>query len=197
MSPTESLFEREQNFKAFKEKFESFGDIKIAWLAGLFQGEATFSIDTHRITREPTSPDYKPAPGSPYIRLEMVEKDLIEHVGEILSKEAILENRLTEANEPKQVYKVTVCARDETEYVLKRIKPYVVGHLKSSCIKELLDVCNEFNQWEAEGGRVKAAKIANKASQEAKKAKQEADKAKQEADKANMLEQQTSENDET
>lgn len=178
MNPAQSLFERDKSFQAFKEKFESFGEITIAWLAGLLQGEATFSIDTHKVTTEPTSPDYKPAPGSPYIKLEMVEKDLMEHVGEILSKEVILDNRLTEAKEPKQVYKVTVCARDEAEYVLKRIKPYVVGHLKSSKIQELLDICNEFNKWEAEGGRVKAAKLANKASQKAKKAKQEADKAK-------------------
>lgn len=157
------------DFEAFKKTFESFGETKVAWLAGLLQGESYFSIDEHRVTAKPIDPNYKPVPGTPTIKLEMIEPDLMAHIGEIFSKTVITENRITTAGNP--IYKVTVSARNEVEYVLKRILPYIVGDKTRSTVQKLLNTCNEYNQWLSEGGKTKAAQLANKKSQEARKAR--------------------------
>jgi hypothetical protein len=58
---------------------------KLAWLAGLFQAEANFTMDK-RLRSKTNSPDYTPPPPTPIIKLEMVEKDLMEHVGECVGQ---------------------------------------------------------------------------------------------------------------
>jgi hypothetical protein len=170
-----TIHEKDERFENFKQNFETFGETKVAWLAGLLQGEAYFIVDEHNTTRESISPDYKPAPGTPSIKLAMIEQDLMEHVGQIFSKPVITENRKTTAKDPKTVYKVTLSARNEVEYVLKRIQPYIVGHKTRTKVEELLNVCNEYNQWLAEGWKKKAAQVANQKSQESKRARKAAE----------------------
>jgi hypothetical protein len=173
----------DSSFASFKQNFEKLDETKIAWLAGLLQGEAAFQIDAlphppegeggcfARERSKSNSPEYTPPPPTPVVKLEMIEKDLMECVGEYLGKPVKTMTRVTSAG--NKVYRVSICARKEVELLLKRILPHVVGHKTRSKIEELLKICDQYNEWVSEGGKSKAAKLANKASQEAKKDKKD------------------------
>jgi len=143
---------------------------KVAWLAGLFQAEAYFHLDK-RIRSKSNSPDYLSPPPRPQIKLEMIEEDVMKQVGEYLDKPVIPVLRKTSAG--NQVYKITITAREEVEVVLLNLLPYIVGNKTRSKIQELLEICNQYKAWIAAGGKIQAAKLANKASQESKKKKNE------------------------
>jgi hypothetical protein len=66
-------------------KFQHLEKEKLAWLAGLFQAEAYFYLDK-RIRSTSNDPNYTPPPPVPCIKLEMVEKDLIDHVGDCVDQ---------------------------------------------------------------------------------------------------------------
>jgi hypothetical protein len=138
--------------------------VECAWLAGLFQAEAYFYLDKRQ--RAKTS-GYVPPPPNPQIKLEMIEKDLMEKIGEYLNKTVILTTRKTSAG--NQVYKITITKRDEVEAFLLAIQPYVVGNKVSSKINELLDACEQHKQWLAKGGKSNVARIANLASQKSRR----------------------------
>ena len=153
------------NFPSFKKNLDDLDETKIAWLAGLLQGEATFQMDDRKRSTS-NSPEYIPPPPSPLIKLDMIEKDLMECVGSYLSKPVIPLKRPTSAG--NTVYRVSLYAREEVELVLKRILPHVVGHKTRSRIEDLLNICNQYNEWVSNGGKSQAAKLANRASQAAK-----------------------------
>lgn len=160
----------DSRFASFKQNFEKLDETTIAWLAGLLQGEAAFQIDDRKRSTSNSS-EYTPPPPTPVVKLEMIEQDLMECVGQYLGKPVKTMSRVTSAG--NTVYRVSICARKEVELLLKRILPYVVGHKTRSKIEELLNICVQYEQWVNEGGKSKAAKLANKASQEAKKAKKD------------------------
>ena len=147
-----------------KFKYQDLTAEQTAWLAGLFQAEGYFHYDK-RVRAK--TPGYTPPPPIPQIKIEMIEQDLMETVGEYLGKDVITNKRKTSAN--NTVYKITLYAREEVEAFLLAIRPYVIGNKTCSKIDEMLVVCNDYNAWKAAGGSTEAAKIANKASQKAKR----------------------------
>ena len=154
--------------QSFKQSFENLEETKIAWLAGLLQGEAAFQLDSRVRSKTPLSL-YTPPPPTPIIKLEMVEPDLMECVGKYFDKPVKLMSRKTSAG--NSVYRVSVCARQQVEIILRRILPHVIGHKTRSKIESLLQICDQYNEWVTQGGKSKAAKLANEASQKARKAK--------------------------
>jgi hypothetical protein len=129
-------------------KFEQLPKEKLAWLAGLFQSEAHFYLDIRsRSLRE--SSDYEPPP-VPSIKIEMIEKDVMEHVADCLEQNLAPQTRPTSAG--NKVYRVNISARAKVEAFLKAILPYTVGEKKRREILELLTVCEQYNQWVAAGG---------------------------------------------
>ena len=157
----------QQRFNDFKESFDKLDETQIAWLAGLFQAEASFGVD-RRVRAQDTSNDYVPPPPAPTIKIDMIEKDVMETVGQYLNKEANHLTRGTTAG--NAVYRVSLNSRPQIKYFLTRIRPYIIGEKTQSRIKEHLDLCEAHEKWETEGGRIAAAKRANKASQASKKA---------------------------
>lgn len=145
--------------------FETLDETKKAWLAGLYQAEATFTADK-RIRRNSSSPDYVPPPPTPIVKLDMVEQDLMNYVGELVSERVLELKRKTTAS--KTVYRVTIQQKKKTEFFLKMILPYVVGEAKRTQILQLLEYCDQYNVWLANNGKQKASQLALKA----KKAKQ-------------------------
>ncbi len=133
---------------------------KLAWLAGIFQAEAYFSLDK-RVRSKSTPSEYTPPPPVPFIKLEMVEEDLMNEVGALLNENVLPQNRKTSAN--KTVYRVTLQSRVKVEAFLKAIYPFVVGQKTRTKIEELLIICEEYNDWLAAGGKTKAAKVAARA----------------------------------
>lgn len=137
--------------------FETCKPTELAWLAGLLQAEADFNSDK-RIRSKSGDPNYTPPPPAPKVKLEMVEKDLMDYVGELVGEKVVLLNRKTTAN--KEVYRITIQAREKTEVFLRAIIPYIVGEKNSSRILELLTICDAYNKWLAEGGKSNAARLA-------------------------------------
>lgn len=137
--------------------FENIQATQLAWLAGLLQAEADFNSDK-RIRSKSGHTDYTPPPPIPKVKLEMVEKDLMEYVAELVGEKVVTQNRKTTAN--KEVYRITIQAREKTEVFLRAILPYIIGEKNRSRILDLLAVCDAYNNWLAEGGRSKAAKLA-------------------------------------
>lgn len=139
--------------------FENLKPTELAWLAGLLQAEADFTSDK-RIRSKSNDPNYIPPPAIPMIKLEMVEKDLMESIGKLVDEKVVLQKRQTTAN--KDVYRITIQAREKTEVFLRAILPYIVGDKNRSRIIELLTTCDVYNNWlaEEEGGRSSAARLA-------------------------------------
>jgi hypothetical protein len=137
--------------------FEHLEVNKLAWLASLFQAEAYFSADK-RVRSKSNIDHYISPPPIPIVRLEMIEKDLIEHVAELLNERVIEVNRKTSAK--NKVYKVIIQQRKKTECFLRAILPYVIGKKTRSKIIQLLEYCDLYNEWVAVGGKNQQARLA-------------------------------------
>lgn len=85
-------------------KFQSLEKEKLAWLAGIFQAEAYFYLD-ERVRSLSNDPNYTPPPPVPSIRLEMIEKDLMEHVSDCLDQSVKKQVRQTSAG--NDVYRIS------------------------------------------------------------------------------------------
>jgi hypothetical protein len=140
------------------------------WLAAILEGEGHFSSD-NRSRSTSNSPDYVPPPSAPFIKLEHTQHETALRVGAIVGQNVNLQNRRTVTGLP--VWRVTVCSRAKTEYVLKKIYPLISGERTKQKIEGQLLLCDQYNLWLAEGGRKKAAQLANKASQLANRARQQ------------------------
>ena len=145
---------------------KNLGAEKLAWLAGLFQGEAYFHSDK-RVRAKSSPGEYTPPPPIPTIKLEMVEEDLMRHIGEILDETVITVKRKTTAN--NAVYKITINARNKSEAFLRAIEPFIIGKKIHHEIQDLLKLCEQYKDWVAQGGKQNAAKLANRARQASKK----------------------------
>ncbi len=141
-------------------KFTTLPKEIIAWLAGLFQAEAYFHLDRRVRSKAPIS-EYTPVPPRPQIKLEMIEKDLMHVVADYVGEDVIEVARRTTAN--NIVYRITLTQRKKVEAFLKCLQPYIIGEKTNSKITELLKVCEEYNTWEAAGGKNNAAKYAARA----------------------------------
>ncbi len=148
--------------------FEHLESTKLAWLAGLYQGEALFSADK-RVRSKSNVDQYIPPPPIPIVKLEMIQKDLIEHVAELLDERVIEVNRKTSAQ--NNVYKVIIQQRKKTELFLRAILPYVIGEKTRSEIIQLLKYCDLYNEWIAMGGKNQQARLAALIKKKAKSAK--------------------------
>jgi hypothetical protein len=65
-------------------------EIEIAWLAGLFEGVSYFGLDTRSVKRYNVST----SPPPPFIKLAMVDKDIIERVSKLVNKNYFPQNDL-------------------------------------------------------------------------------------------------------
>lgn len=143
----------------------NYGDLPsedLAWLAGLFQAEAHYSTDK-RVRSDMDDPTNDPPPSAPFIKVEMIEKDVMEKVANLTGKKVAPQKRLTMAG--NKVYRVNITGRSDVAALLAAILPYTVGEVRIQQIKELLAVCDEYDAWVARGGKSKqaarAARIGN------------------------------------
>lgn len=149
--------EEPEQFEERPFGFKTLKPTELAWLAALLQAEATFTSDK-RARSKSDDPNYTPPPAIPIVKLEMVEKDLMEYVSGLVDQKVIRQKRRTTAK--KEVYRITIQARKKTENLLRAIIPYIVGEKSRSKILKLLEVCDTYNKWLAEGGKSNAAKLA-------------------------------------
>ena len=111
--------------------FLTLTEIEIAWLSGLFEGEAYFGIDKRSIIR------YKVSQFCyyPYIRISMTDEDIIIRVSKLLNKTYFSPKRLTNNN--KRVFICHIGDRATLIYLFPLILPYM-GIRRGEKIKECL-----------------------------------------------------------
>ena len=80
----------------------SLSEIEIAWLAGLIEGEGNFGLDARSAKRYKVST----APPFLYLKISMVDQDIIERVSKLVNKKYFSPTRLTVKSKP--VYTVHV-----------------------------------------------------------------------------------------
>lgn len=146
---------------------------QLSWLAGLLQAEANYSKD-ERVRSDIKDPINDAPPAAPFVKVEMIEKDVMEKVAEFVGKKVVTQNRLTTAG--NKVYRVNITGRGDVQALLSAILPYTVGEVRINQIKELLAICDQYDAWVAGGGKsrqaARAARIGH-AKRAAAKAKQQ------------------------
>ena len=108
--------------------------IQIAWRAGLLEGEGYFGIDKRSKTRYKNST----VPYSPFIKISMVDRDVIDKVSLLLNKKTFSPKRLTTKN--KKVYTCHIGDRETLLYLLPKIKPYMGGRRKETIHEQILEL---------------------------------------------------------
>ncbi|BDA51901.1 hypothetical protein COCOBI_pt-2040 (chloroplast) [Coccomyxa sp. Obi] len=129
----------------------SLTEIEIAWLAGLIEGEGSFGLDARSATQYKISR----APPSPYMRISMIDEDVIERVGKLVNKKCFSPTRRTVTE--KQVYAVHVGDRATLSWLLPRLFPYF-GKRRQEAVQECLDALADWEVWYAAGKRGEMAK---------------------------------------
>ena len=134
---------------------------EIAWLAGLFEGEAYFAIDDRSKSRYKVST----SPGAPFLKISMVDKDVIVKVAKLLKKQHFVPTRKTTAG--KVVYTLHIGDRESLSYLLPRLLPYM-GKRRSIKVQQGIDAIAAWQEWLAAGGRSLMAKNGPKSQKEGK-----------------------------
>nr|YP_010835622.1 hypothetical protein NQY40_pgp021 [Ulva meridionalis]WFS80090.1 hypothetical protein [Ulva meridionalis] len=94
-------------------------EIEIAWLAGLFEGEAYFGLDKRSKKRYLNST----SPPAPFIKIAMTDEDIIYRVAKLLNKKYYIPSRLTKTG--KKVFVCYIGDRKTLIYLLPKILPYM------------------------------------------------------------------------
>ena len=116
------------------KKILNLSEVEMAWLAGLFEGEAYFSLDKRPQKRYINST----TPPAPFIKIAMVDEDIIARVAKLLNKKYYTSLRLTTTN--KKVYVCHIGDRQTLIYLLPKLLPYMEKRrteIINKCITEL------------------------------------------------------------
>nr|YP_009367899.1 putative LAGLIDADG homing endonuclease [Hazenia capsulata]ARK14898.1 putative LAGLIDADG homing endonuclease [Hazenia capsulata] len=133
-----------------KTKDLNLSETEMAWLAGLFEGEAYFGLDNRSATRYKVST----TPMAPYIRISMVDEDVIAKVSRLVNKIYFSPSRLTSTK--KKVYVCHIGDRLTLKYLLPRLVPYM-GLRRQKTILNCLKTLDDWEVWYLERKRKKMA----------------------------------------
>ena len=131
----------------------------VAWIAGLLEGEGYFGIDNRSKDRYETSK----IPPAPFIKVSMVDEDIIQRLSKLLDKPYFSPSRKTVTG--KQVYTLHIGEKEKVLSILQQILPYM-GVRRGERIKECISHLQTWKEWVENGGRVENAKRANQIRQQ-------------------------------
>jgi hypothetical protein len=123
----------------------------IAWIAGLLEGEGYFGIDDHQRNYKVSK-----SPPAPFIKISMVDEDIIQRLSKLLNKSYFLPSRKTVTG--KQVYTLYIGEKEKVLFVLQKILPYM-GVRRGERITECISHLQAWKEWVENGGRSEMAKI--------------------------------------
>lgn len=126
-------------------------EVEIAWIAGLLEGEGSFGLDLRSKKRYKVST----APAAPYMKISMVDEDVIARLSHLLNKTYFSPRRKTSTG--KTVYILHVGDRETLEYLLPRLLPYF-GARRTQRVQECIDALDAWKIWYQQGGRSEMAK---------------------------------------
>ena len=104
-------------------------DSQAAWLAGLFEGEATFGFTTS---------------GHPRVGLQMTDRDIVQRVAEIFNVKVSVRKKAKGREHHKDLHLITICKAQVLCDSLTRILPFM-GKRRSKRIIEMLDYFKQKN----------------------------------------------------
>lgn len=133
---------------------------ELAWLAGMIQSEAYLYLDKRNRSKLDKDDGYEPPPPSPNIKIDMIEKDVMNKIGRLVDQPPNPLARKTTAG--NVVYRVSISKRSKAEALLRVIRPYITGTKNASRIDEMLKACDQYHEWVANGGYTKQAQRAAK-----------------------------------
>ena len=131
----------------------------VAWIAGLLEGEGYFGIDNRSKDRYEISK----TPPSPFIKVSMVDEDIIQRLSKLLDKSYFSPSRKTVTG--KQVYTLHIGEKEKVLSILQQILPYM-GVRRGERITECISHLQTWKEWVENGGRVENAKRANQIRQQ-------------------------------
>jgi hypothetical protein len=131
----------------------------VAWIAGLLEGEGYFGIDNRSKDRYEISK----TPPSPFIKVSMVDEDIIQRLSRLLDKPYFSPSRKTVTG--KQVYTLHIGEKEKVLSILQQILPYM-GVRRGERITECISHLQTWKEWVENGGRVENAKRANQIRQQ-------------------------------
>lgn len=126
-------------------------ELEIAWIAGLFEGEAHFGLDSRSRKRYKVST----SPPAPFVKISMVDQDVIEKVAKLVNKSYFSLSRKTSTG--KTVYTVHIGDRATLSYFLPRLIPYL-GKRRQKSVQQCIDALTAWELWYSTGGRKEMAK---------------------------------------
>ncbi len=91
----------------------------VAWIAGLLEGEGYFGIDNRSKDRYEVSK----IPPAPFIKVSMVDEDIIQRLSKLLDKSYFSPSRKTVKG--KQVYTLHIGEKEKVLFILQKILPYM------------------------------------------------------------------------
>ena len=120
----------------------------IAWIAGLLEGEATFSIDKR------TRDEVAGTPSTVSIILRMSDKDVVQKFANYLKKNVVMIKQTQKeiAEDKKPIYSCYSGDRSTCYYILIKILPYM-GERRSKEIKKQIQLIEDWAEWVELGGR--------------------------------------------
>ena len=131
----------------------------IAWIAGLLEGEGYFGIDNRSKDRY----EFSNTPPAPFIKVSMVDEDIIQRLSKLLDKSYFSPSRKTVKD--KQVYTLHIGEKEKVLFILHKILPYM-GVRRAERITECISHLQTWKEWVENGGRVENAKRANQIRQQ-------------------------------
>ncbi len=120
-------------------------EVEIAWLAGLFEGEANFGLDSRSKKRYKVST----SPAIPFIKIAMVDQDVIAKVAKLVKKSYFSPSRKTSSG--KVVYILHIGDRITLLYLLPRLLPFL-GERRQKKVRECIDALTAWQLWYSRGG---------------------------------------------
>ena len=134
-------------------------ETEIAWIAGILEGEGYFGIDNRSKDRYELSK----TPPAPFIKISMVDEDIIQRLSKLLDKSYFSPSRKTVKG--KQVYTLHIGEKEKVLFILEKILPHM-GERRSERIRECISHLHCWKEWVENGGRVENAKRANQIRQQ-------------------------------
>ena len=134
-------------------------ETEIAWIAGILEGEGYFGIDNRSKDRYEVSK----SPPAPFIKISMVDEDIIQRLSKLLDKSYFSPSRKTIKD--KQVYTLHIGEKEKVLFILQKILPYM-GVRRGERITECISHLQTWKEWVENGGRVENAKRANQIRQQ-------------------------------
>lgn len=148
-----------KQYRRSKSKMLNLTETDIAWIAGLLEGEGYFGIDNRSKGRYEISN----TPPAPFIKVSMVDEDIIQRLSKLLDKSYFSPSRKTVKG--KQVYTLHIGEKEKVLFILQKILPYM-GVRRGERITECISYLQTWKEWVENGGRVENAKRANQIRQQ-------------------------------